>query len=127
MTIVYYFTRTGTCERIAAEVAAQEQAEVRRIGDGRNWKGLFGFIRGGYYASARKGLPAQYDAPGAQDRVVLVAPVWAGGYPPAVRTFIGEVGRDRIELVSVSGGGFIKDRDGFARVTDRAMNAENKQ
>ena len=73
MTRVYFFTRTGDSEKLAASVAAQTGGTCFRISDHRNWGGAAGFVRGGYYASAKKSLPADYEQPeeGEQDGYVV--------------------------------------------------------
>ncbi|MEA5050901.1 MAG: flavodoxin [Oscillospiraceae bacterium] len=118
MTRVYYFTRTGDSEKIAAAVAAQTGGARFPVTDGRRWKGPVGFLRGGYYASAKKSLPAAYEKPQPGDVIYLCFPVWAGGLPPAVRAFTEEVGRGRITAVASSKGSGLGDRDGFLRVVD---------
>jgi len=118
MTRVYYFTRTGDSEKIAESVAAQTGGTCFPIRDGKNWKGPFGFIRGGYYASAKKRLPAAYDKPQEGDAIYLCFPVWAGGFPPAVRTFADEVGRARIVAVPTSMSGRLAEQEGFLRVVE---------
>jgi len=114
MTRVYYFTRTGDSEKIAASVAAQTGGTCFPIRDGRRWSGPFGFLRGGYYASRKKKLPASYEAPREGDAIYLCFPIWAGGFPPAVRTFVDEVGRGRIVAVPTSMSGRLSEPDGFA-------------
>lgn len=116
MTRVYFFTRTGDSERIAASVAAQTGGTCFPIRDGRSWKGPLGFLRGGYYASAKKSLPADYEKPQEGDTVYLCFPIWAGSFPPAVRTFVNEVGRERIIAVPTSMSSPLADPAGFVRV-----------
>ena len=115
---IYYFSKTGRSEKIARELAARYGTPAHRLDDGQSWKGLFGFLKGGYMATYRKKLPVQYPAPPAGEPVALVHPIWAGKFPPGVRTFIDEVGRDRIILLPTSGSSLLKDRDGFARIID---------
>lgn len=65
-----------------------------------------------------KSLPAHYRKPESNEQIVLVMPLWAGTFPPAVRTFIEEISRERIILVVTSGSGKITDRKGFVQVID---------
>lgn len=116
MTVIYYFTRTGDSEKIARDMAAQTSGEVRQITDNKNWKGILGFIKGGYYASSQKKLPTSYVKPDTNDVIYLCFPVWAGSFPPAVRNFIDEIGRENIIAVASSGGGGLKDKEGFVKV-----------
>lgn len=114
MTRVYYFTRTGDSEKIAASIAAQTGGSCFRISDGRDWAGPANYIKAGYYASSRKSLPASYEKPGAEDIIYLCFPIWAGSFPPAVRTFIEETGRGRIIAVPSSISSHLSDPAGFA-------------
>lgn len=117
-TVVYYFTRTGKSERIAKRIANDKNAEAYKIDDGKDWKGFLGYIKAGYHASSKKSLPVQYRKPKKDDRIILCTPVWAGSFPPGVRTFIDKVGRNRIILVPSSMGSAITDRQGFIKVID---------
>lgn len=118
MTRVYYFTRTGDSRGIADSIAAQTGGTCFAIHDGRDWSGTVGFLRGGRYAAGKKTLPAAYEKPGEGDTIYLCFPVWAGGFPPAVRTFIAEVGRERIIAVPSSNASHLKETAGFARVIE---------
>ena len=122
-TAVYYFTRSGTCEKLANELAARKEGQAYPITDGKNWKGPLGFIKGGYYATSKKALPAEYRPPEADENIILVAPVWAGTFPPAARCFIDALGRARIAVVASSGSGRLGDSEGFRSVTNVAGSA----
>ncbi len=116
MTLIYYFTRTGDSEKIAKDIAAQTGGKIHGISDNKSWKGVTGFIKGGIYAVAKKKTSASYEKPSADDTIYLCFPVWAGGFPPAVRSFIDEVGRDKIIAVPKSMSSPLNDQDGFAKV-----------
>lgn len=118
MTTIYYFTRTGGSETIANEIAKQTNGVVRQITDHKNWKGFFGFLKAGYYATAKKQLPAYYEKPSADDIIYLCFPIWSGSFPPAVTTFIQEVGRERIIAVPTSMKSPLSDKQGFASVIE---------
>jgi flavodoxin len=118
MTRVYYFTRTGDSRKIAQSIAAQTGGTVFPIEDGQDWSGVGGFLRGGRYAAGKKTLPAVYEKPQEGDAVYLCFPIWAGSFPPAVRTFVGEVGRGRIVAVFTSMSSHLKDSEGFAKVVE---------
>lgn len=118
MVRVYYFTRTGDSAKIASSVAAQTGGTVFQITDGKNWHGPFGFLRGGFYASAKKALPAKYEKPQAGDAVYVCFPIWASSFPPAVRTFVDEVGRERIVAVPTSMSSPLNDREGFQKIIE---------
>ncbi len=118
MTRVYYFTRTGDSKKIAESIAAQTEGKLCKVTDGRSWAGPIGFLRGGYYASGKKSLSAQYEKPQAGDTIYLCFPVWAGSFPPAVRTVISEIGREKIIAVPSSKGSHLGDQAGFAGVIE---------
>lgn len=116
----YYFSKTHRSETIARELAGRYGTEARKVDDGQSWKGLFGFLRGGFMASRARTLPVQYQAPEYNEPIVLVFPIWASAFPPGVRKFIEEIGRERIILIPTSGSTLLKDREGFAKVIDLA-------
>lgn len=118
MTRVYYFTRTGDSEKIAAQVAAQTGGTCFPIRDGKSWRGFWGFLRGGYCAAGKKILPAQYEAPQEDDVIYLCFPIWAGGFPPAVRSFVQEIGRRRIIAVPTSKSSRLSEPEGFLKVIE---------
>ena len=109
---VYYFTRTGRSKKIAEELAAKQGVSPRAIGDGKNWRGPIGWLR--------TGLPAYYEKPSAGETVAVVFPIWADGFPPAVRTFVQEVGRENIIALPTSLSSMLKDREGFQKIIDLA-------
>lgn len=115
---IYYFTRTGRSWRIAEALAKKEGATALPISDGKNWSGVWGYIRAGAVAMVGKALPATYKAPAQDGPVMVVFPVWAGKLPPAVKTFAEEVGRQRITAIPTSLGSALTDREGFAKVVD---------
>ena len=90
--LIYYFTRTGRSRQIAEALAKEQGTNALPITDGKNWSGTFGYIRAGAAAMMGKGLPATFESPAEGERVAVVFPVWAGKFPPAVKTFVQEVG-----------------------------------
>ncbi len=115
---IYYFTRSHRSEKIAGELAERKGLKTNKIDDGQSWKGIVGFIRAGMYASRGKSIPCQYEPPMDGETIVVVFPIWASNFPPAVRTFIDQVGRDRIICIPTSGSSLLKDWEGFIRVID---------
>lgn len=115
---IYYFTRTDRSKNIAETLAVRYGVTAHRIDDGKSWTGAAGYIKAGFMAARQKNLPARYPEPAAVEPIVLVFPIWAGTFPPAVKTFIDTVGRGRITAIPTSLGSTLKDRTGFARVVD---------
>lgn len=108
--IVLYFSRTGNSERIARKIAEKAGCGLSRITDDKNWKGVFGFLRGGLYAARFRGtnpvLSPEVDFD-AFDRIMIVSPVWAGNAVPAVFSLLmrKKDSLNKIGLVLSSGGG----------------------
>ena len=107
---ILYFSLSGNSKRIAEKIAAQAGCEVSRIADDKNWKGVLGFLRGGFYAMRFKMTNPSIEPDvdfNELDRVVIVGPVWAGNAAPAVYSLLN---RERLNLKKVclvlsSGGG----------------------
>ena len=118
MMLVYYFTRTGRSKQIAQALSQRQGAAALPLTDGQNWTGILGYLKAGFAAIRGKSLPAVYKSPAENEPVILVFPIWAGGFPPAVRTFVQEVGRKRITAIPTSLGSTLKDREGFAKIID---------
>jgi hypothetical protein len=88
--LVVYYSRTGNTERAAKDVAAALKADLEKLIDKKNRKGIGGFIGGGRDAMKKKKTelePLQKD-PALYDLVVLGTPVWAWNITPAIRTYL---------------------------------------
>ncbi len=53
---VAYFTRTNTSKRVAEKIATALSCPCIQITDDKNWKGLFGYIKAGFYSSVHKSV-----------------------------------------------------------------------
>jgi len=88
---VLYFSRSGNAKRIAEKTAEKLDCGTIEITDNISWKGLFGFMKGGYYSLNRKvtevTVENDYDVSKA-DNIVLVVPLWAGLTAPAGYSFL---------------------------------------
>ncbi len=119
MNKIYYFTRTGRSEIVAKKLSEKYSCPVFKIDDGINWKGAFGFIKGGAKASKKDLANISYEKPQENDEIVLVFPVWAGKYPPAVNTFLKEnPDRSKITLIPTSLKTKFSDTSGYKKVID---------
>lgn len=89
--MVLYFTRSGNSKRIAEKIAKKLGCGTVEITDDKSWKGIFGFMRGGYYSLKQKvtrvSLEGDYDVSRA-DNIILVSPLWAGSAAPAGYSFL---------------------------------------
>lgn len=117
---IYFFTRSGRSKKIAGELAARYQVQPEEIKDGKDWQGIGGYIKACLVAVKKQSLPGIYKKPLGEAPIALIFPIWAGTFPPAVRAFIEEVGREKIVCIPTSGGSKLKDRSGFIKVIDLA-------
>lgn len=115
---IYYYTRTQRSEKIAHALSKAHTLPVHQITDSANWGGAHGFLKGGAAACRKQSGDASFAPAPAGEKIVLVFPVWAGTYPPAVRSFLQQnVGVD-IVAIPTSLGTKLKDRDAFTAVID---------
>jgi len=116
---VVYFTRSGTSKKVAEKLAAKLDCPLVQITDSKNWNGIIGYIRAGYYASRNKPVAITVSAKiGETDELVVVSPLWAGTIAPSVQAFVNMVSAGRIHLVVTSLGSTIKDRSAYKSVSD---------
>lgn len=115
---IYYFTRSGRSKTVAEQMAAHYGVQARQIADGKDWSGAMGWLKAGGMSATKQALPAAYPKLGTGERAAVVFPIWADTFPPAVRTFVNEVGRENLICVPTSLGSKLKDRDGFIKIID---------
>lgn len=90
--LVAYYSRTGHTKRIAVELAATIGADLEELRDGRNRRGLIGFIMSGREAIKKQHVdlePLQHD-PAVYDIVIVGSPIWANSICSPVRTFLAQ-------------------------------------
>jgi len=89
--LVLYFTRTGSCKLIAEKVCEKTGATLAEISDDKNWQGIWGFLKGGYYSSRMKSTEPII-TPNVEvsdyDKIVVISPMWASNAAPAVFSFL---------------------------------------
>jgi flavodoxin len=125
---VVYFTRGGTSKRVGEKIANKLSCEIIQITDNMNWKGILGFLKGGYYSSRNKSVDIKINGDlNNADEFIVVTPLWAGGAAPAIRTFFKTITLDKIHLVVTSNGSNIKNRAGFKSVSDIVKNKKNEE
>ncbi|MDD3416266.1 MAG: flavodoxin [Lachnospiraceae bacterium] len=117
---IYYFSRTGRSKKIAEELAARHGIRARIIDDHKNWNGKINYVKAGAMAMSGKTIPVDYEKPDLSDEIVVVFPLWAGAMPPAAKTFVTEVGAERITAIVTSLGSTLAKRDGFKKIIDLA-------
>lgn len=117
---VYYFTRTGRSRKVAEELAERYGVKAEEIADDVDWQGPVGYLKAGYKSFMGEDLPARYRKPEAGEELILVFPVWAGTFPPAVRMFLAKEGRAKVICIPTSNSSKLKDREGFLKIIDLA-------
>lgn len=115
---IYYFSRTGRSKDIADQLADRYGTSARKIDDHTNWDGRASYMKAGFMALFGRSLPVDYIEPDPDDDIAVVFPLWASSMPPGIRTFVENIGRERITAVVTSLGGTLKKRDGFHKVID---------
>lgn len=124
---VVYFTRTGTSKRIAEKIADKLSCECIQITDNMNWKGILGFIKGGYYATRNKPVNIKiHENLSDTDELIVVSPLWAGGVAPAIKIFLRTTTLERIHLVVTSINSTIKDISGLRSVSNIRKSKNNE-
>ncbi len=89
-TLIVYYTRTGTTEKLAEDLAVHFNADLLPLEDSKNRSGLFGFLRAGFDALTKNvTVINDFEHKLAEYDVILIGtPVWAGKMTPAIRTFM---------------------------------------
>lgn len=125
---VVYFTRTGNSRRVAEKIAKALSTEAIEITDNMNWQGVFGFIKGGFYASKNREVVIQVpeNINGAEE-LIVVTPLWANKVTPAIHTFLKAQSLEKIHLVVTSGGSVLVDRSGYKSISDIVKRNNNEE
>ncbi|MBK5263473.1 MAG: hypothetical protein JJE17_13060 [Peptostreptococcaceae bacterium] len=114
---VLFFTRTGNSRRIAEKLADELSCQIIEVTDNMNWNGIWGFIKGGYYASRDKVVAIKTSADVEDyDELIVVSPLWAGKLAPDIKEFLKTVEKDKVHLVVVSSGSNISDESAYKSV-----------
>lgn len=124
---VLFFTRTGNSRRIAEKLANKLSCQIIEVTDNMNWNGIWGFIKGGYYASRNKVVAIKTSAEiEAYDELIIVSPLWVGGLAPDIKELLKIVEKDKVHLVVASKGSNIKDESGYKSV-DSIINSKKNE
>ena len=90
--LVVYYSRSGRSRIIAEAIAQKLKADLQEIIPLKGYKGLFGFIRGGYQATRKKNpaiQPLGRDL-AAYDLIIFGTPIWGSRMSSPLRTLITE-------------------------------------
>jgi len=114
-TIVIYYSYSGHTKKIAKELAAKESADIAEIKDIKRPGKLKAYILGCFAAMRGKAWPVKpLDADLSEyDRLILLAPIWAGNPPPAFNAMMELLPNGKtvaVKMVSASGKSSCKDR-----------------
>lgn len=124
---VIYFTRTGTCRRIAKLIADRLSLEIIEIKDNHNWNGFIGYWTAGFYASTHREVEISINGDISNtDEFILVTPVWAGSIAPAAKAFLNKHPRNQVVLMVSSNGSRISDRADFISIFDIPKSGKNE-
>jgi len=124
---VVYFSRTGTSKRVAEKIAKELSCEVIEILDGINWNGVSGYIKAGYYSLRKKDVEIKINGNiDKADEFIVVSPLWAGGPPPAVRTFLKKMAFNTIHLVITSNASDVRSYPEFKSVSEIIKKKNNE-
>ena len=124
---VVFFTRTNTSKRIAEKISEKLSCDAIQITDNMNWKGIFGFIKAGYYSSTHKHVDIEVLGNlDTADEYIVVSPIWADGLAPAIITFLETLPKDKVHLVASSDGSQLKKRLGYKSVRDITKHDRNE-
>jgi flavodoxin len=88
--LVVYYSRTGYTRTLAGKIAEAVKADVETLDDGRDRRGLWGYLRCAREAINKRTIeiqPAAY-GPSAYEVVVIGTPVWAGNISSPIRSYI---------------------------------------
>jgi len=108
-TLIVYYSRTGTNEKLAQVIQAKLNCDLEKIISKVNFSGPIGYLRGGRDAMRKKACeiePTKFN-PKDYDLTIILAPLWAGLVPPPTRVYIlqNQVNFKDVAFISVSGGG----------------------
>lgn len=98
--LIIYYSLTGNSEKIAFLIMdllkeKNINAEILKIKDIKNRKGIFGFLKSGYEATFEKSPQISYDNINFEkyDLFFIISPIWAGRLSSPMRTFLIEKGK----------------------------------
>jgi flavodoxin len=93
--LVVYYSKTGHTEGVANDIARRLGADIERITDLKNRKGLLGFLSAGRDAGkkARTAIGPVEKDPARYDITLIGTPKWAGNISPAIRAYLEKIAK----------------------------------
>ncbi|MBE0450776.1 MAG: flavodoxin family protein [Clostridia bacterium] len=114
---VVYYSRSGNSKQVADILAQELGVEPIRIVSDMNWKGLFGYMKAGYYSMMKKTVPIRLEGQlASDDEIILVAPLWAGDVAVEAHAFIEKYNGSNIHMVVLSKASEVKNQERFKSV-----------
>jgi flavodoxin len=87
--LIAYYSRSGKTENVAKEIAQTLDADLDRVIDKKNRKGIFGWISAGRDAMKENKTEIEHKKnPKDYDLVIVGTPTWASTITPAIRTYL---------------------------------------
>ncbi len=124
-TTVVYFTRTGTTETLAKELAQYLRCDLIKMTDDGKWTGFFGFFRAGRYAVSGKRTNISLSKDISEyDRIVLLTPIWVANLTPAALSFLDKYGTDK-KIIVVGTSVSTMDDEVKKNLQKKGINVEN--
>jgi flavodoxin len=114
-TLVVFYSYSGKTKEIAQALATEESAAIAEIKDVKHPGKLKAYIGGIVAAMRGKSWPIRQleENPADYDRLILLAPVWAGNPPPPFYAFMEQLPSGKtiaVKMVSMSGKSDCKER-----------------
>lgn len=90
--LVVFYSKTGNTERAAKDIAAALGADLEKIEDKKNRRGILAWFSAGRDASKKRQTQIETSGknPADHDLVIVGSPVWAWNITPAMRTYLGD-------------------------------------
>ena len=91
-TLLVYFSRSGTTERLASQLAAKLGADLELVKPRVSYKGTGGYLKGIWHSLLRR-MPAldRGRDPGGYATVIVGSPIWAGRLSAPMRSYLAQV------------------------------------
>jgi flavodoxin len=87
--LVAYYSRSGKTEDVAKEIAQTLGADLDKVIDKKNRKGIFGWLSAGRDAMKENLTEIEHKKnPKDYDLVIVGTPTWASTITPAIRTYL---------------------------------------
>jgi flavodoxin len=101
-TLVVFFSRTGTTERVARSISRALGADLEPLRELRSRRGPIGWLRSGYEGRRQRAAPTLplAHALADYDLIFVGTPTWSGGLSSPVRGFLMQ-NRGRLPMVAL--------------------------